>query len=256
MQIDLTNHIAVVTGGGGYLGRVICKTLAGCGAAVAVGYRSSKDESQAVVDHIKQTGGKAMLVQVDVGDEQSVYAMRDAIEQTLGSADIVVTNAVQQINPWQTVLQESTEDYESQFRTCVMQNVYMAKAFVPAMQKNGWGRYIGINTECTMRCDVSSSAYVSGKGGMDRMLRVLAREIGEHGITVNQVAPGWTMTDRFRVDGKDVDPGEAYTQKLPLKRRNTDEDIANAVIFLASDLAKAITGVYLPVCSGNVMPTV
>ena len=124
----------------------------------------------------------------------------------------------------------------------------MAQAFVPSMIAKRWGRLIAINTECSMQCFPLQSAYVAGKKGMDGMLRVLAREIGEHQITVNQVAPGWMMSD------DSTDEGGSYSEKVPLKHRGTDQDVANVVAFLASDLAKFITGAYIPVCGGNVMP--
>jgi len=109
---------------------------------------------------------------------------------------------------------------------------------------------IAINTECSMQCFPGQSAYVSGKRGMDGLLRVLAKEVGEHGITVNQVAPGWMMSD----DSKD--PAPAYSEHVPLRHRGTDQDVANLVAFLASDLAGFISGAYIPVCGGNVMPTI
>src|SRR5690606_35850276 len=111
---------------------------------------------------------------------------------------IVIACAVSQVHPWSTVLEEDPADYEDQFRSCVMQNVHLAKAFVPAMKEKGWGRYIGINSECSMQMDETQSAYASAKRGMDGLLRVLAREVGPKGVTVNQVAPGWTISERDR----------------------------------------------------------
>ena len=103
-----------------------------------------------------------------------------------------------------------------------------------------------------MQCAPTQSAYVAGKRGMDGVLRVLAREVGEHGVTVNQVAPGWTISE----NSPDSEATAGYRARVPLQRRGTDQDIANAVAFLASDLAAFITGVYLPVCGGNVMPRI
>jgi 3-oxoacyl-[acyl-carrier protein] reductase len=87
---------------------------------------------------------------------------------------------------------------------------------------------------------------------MDGVLRVLAAEIGQYNITVNQVAPGWMISDKFRESSTQRQPD--YEKEIPLRRRGQDQDVANAVAFLASDLAAFITGVYLPVCGGNVMP--
>jgi 3-oxoacyl-[acyl-carrier protein] reductase len=105
-----------------------------------------------------------------------------------------------------------------------------------------------------MEMHETQSAYVAGKRGMDGVLRVLAREVGEFGITVNQVAPGWTITEKF--DGKLPEGADEYAESLPLKRMGTDCEVANVLAFLASDLASFITGAYIPVCGGNVMPTI
>ena len=128
----------------------------------------------------------------------------------------------------------------------------MAKAFVPAMTCRKWGRIIGINTECAMLNMPNQSAYVSGKRGMDGLLRVLAREVGEYGVTVNQVAPGWTISE----NKADTAAQENYRKNVPLRRRGTDREVAGVVAFLASDLASFITGAFIPVCGGNVMPAI
>ena len=179
--------------------------------------------------------------------------MRDAVSEKLGAPQIVVSNAVIQYS-WTTILQQPLDDFESQFRSCVLQNVLLTKAFVPAMIEAKYGRYVGINTECSAQVLPGQAAYVSGKRGMDGVLRCLAKEVGPHGITVNQVAPGWTISEADRDAGGDRDASGNYAKNVPLKRRGTDQDIANAVAFLASDLAGYITGLYLPVCGGAVMP--
>lgn len=259
ITLDLTGKVAVVTGASGELGRVIARTLAEAGAAVVLHYYKSENKAQAMADTISAAGGRAMIVQANVGDKDSVNAMRDAVKAELGAADIIVNNAVQQYE-WTSVLEQAAVDYESQFQTCVLHNLLMVQAFVPDMIEKNSGRVIATNTECTMQCEPSQSAYISGKGGQDRLLRVLAKEIGPHGITVNQVAPGWMISDRFREDATartttgDVIDDSAYAQKVPLRHRGEDQDIANAVCFLASDRAAFISGVYLPVCGGNVMP--
>ncbi len=253
LTIDLSGKIALVTGGAGQLGRVMVRTLADCGADVAIHYHHSEDQARSLLTELTGQGRRALAVQADVGDLDSVLAMRDAVVAGLGAPDIIVNNAVAQYSGT-TVLEQAPEDYESQFRTCVLQNVFMAKAFVPAMQEKRWGRIIAISTECVMQCAPHSSAYVSGKRGMDGVLRVLAKEIGEYGITVNQVAPGSTVSDAARAAGTESQP--AYEAGLPLRRRSQDYDIAHAVAFLASDLAGDITGAFLPVCSGAVMPTI
>ncbi|MFW6213704.1 MAG: SDR family NAD(P)-dependent oxidoreductase [Spirochaetota bacterium] len=254
IAIDLSGRVAVVTGASGELGRVIARTLAAAGARVAVHYNSSKEKALAVQAEIENSGGTAMIVQADITDEQSVNAMRDAVSTQLGDARIIVNNAVIQYEWEDHPLDQPLSDFESQFRSCVLQNVLMARAFVPGMKRKGGGRIIAMNTECSMQYEPSQSAYVSGKRGMDGFLRSLAKDIGGHGITVNQVAPGWTVSEKYRESGQESQP--EYEAGVPLRRRGSDQEIANAVAFLASDLASFITGVYLPVCGGNVMPSI
>lgn len=253
MQIDLSGKIAVVTGGTGQLGRTMVRTLAECGADVAINFRQNRDKAEELQRELRDMGRRAQIVQADVTDEGEVMEMRDRVGRELGTPDIIVNNAVTQYK-WVSVLEQPIEDYEGQFQSCVLHNVLMAKAFVPAMQKQKWGRVIGINTECAMQCFPGQSAYVSGKRGMDGIMRILAKEIGPDNITVNQIAPGWTISDRDRENNSEVNEG--YSKNTALKRRGTDQEIANAVAFLASDLASFITGVYLPVCGGYVMPTI
>jgi 3-oxoacyl-[acyl-carrier protein] reductase len=260
LSIDLAGRIAVVTGATGELGRVMVRTLASCGADVAVCYHHAQDRAQKLTDEVRRLGVRAVAVQADVTDEASINVMREQVTAQLGEADIIVNNAVIQCTPWKTVLEQPLEDYESQFRSCVMHNVLMSRAFVPGMIRKatgsarGRGRVIAINTECAMQALPNQSAYVSGKRGMDGILRVLAREIGQHQITVNQVAPGWMISDRDRGNGTERQAG--YESNVPLRRRGEDQDIANMVAFLASDLARFVTGQYISVSGGNVMPCI
>jgi 3-oxoacyl-[acyl-carrier protein] reductase len=253
MKIDLGGKIAVVTGASGELGRVIAATLAECGADVALHYNRKKDRAEEVKERIVASGRRAMTVQADITSQASVNAMRDAIKATLGDADILVTNAVGGYE-WKPLLQQPAEDYASQFASAAIQNVLMAQAFVPAMIPKKWGRIIAISTECVMQHNVGQTAYVAGKRGMDGVLRGMAREIGEHQITVNQVAPGWTISERDRLAG--TEKQDHYDKLVPLQHRGEDRDIATAVAFLASDLARFITGVFVPVCGGNIMPAI
>jgi len=254
LQLNLEGRLAVITGATGQLGRGMGGTLAACGADVVVHYHQDAAKAAELCAEISALGRRTMAVTGNVGQKADVFALRDAVVAQLGHPDIIVTNAVSQISPWQTVLEEEEEDYEDQFRTCVLQNVFFAKAFAPAMIERRQGRFIGINTECSMQLFKNQSAYGGAKRAMDGVMRVLAKEIGAHQITVNQVAPGWTISDIDRERGSEHNEG--YERTVPLARRGTDQEIANVVAFLASDLASFITGAYIPVCGGNVMPTI
>lgn len=253
MDINLSGKTAIVTGATGQLGRTIARTLAACGADVAVHYHRNQDMARTLAGQIEALGRRAVPVQADIADAASVQRMADDVIARLGAPQIVINCAVSQYQ-WTSVLEQDERDYVDQFNTCVLHAVLMAKAFLPHMVKAGYGRFIGINTECAMQCLPGQSAYVAGKRGMDGVYRILAREVGAHGITVNQVAPGWTISDRERENG--ITPNPEYQSHVALNRRGTDQEIANAVAFLASDLAAFITGVYLPVCGGYVMPAI
>lgn len=251
INIDLTGLTAVVTGATGQLGRVMVKTLAKCGANVAICYNSNVTMANSLAEEVKALGASACVVQADVTKLDSILAMKEIINKELGEVNIIVNNAVSQYS-WTSVLQQELDDFQDQFETCMLHNINMAKAFVPDMCKRGWGRVIAINSECAALCDANSAAYTAAKRGVDGIVRCLAKEVGANGVTVNEVAPGWTISQRDRDNGTERDAN--YDSAVPLGHRGEDQDIANAVAFLASDLAQFITGIYLPVCGGKVMP--
>jgi len=253
MKIDLSNKTVLVTGATGGLGRVMVRTLAECGADVIIHYIRNEEKALELKKEVELIGRKALIIKADITDFNSILAMKDTILKNFNKIDILVANAVIQYQ-WTNILEQDPEDYVSQFNSCVMQSVYLAKAFVPQMIEQNQGRIIGINSECSMQNFPNQSAYVAGKRGMDGIYKVLAKEIGEHQITVNQVAPGWTISDRDRETN--TEHNESYEKNVPLRRRGTDQEIANVVAFLASDLASFITGAYIPVCGGNVMSSI
>lgn len=262
MSRPLSGHVALVTGASGDLGRTIARALAVAGADVAVHYRSRRELAEEVAEACRAEGVRAVTVTGDIADLAQMSAAHAAITAALGSPDIVVANAVSQI-PWRSVLDQPLEDFTDQFRSCVLHAAVLAKVCVPAMSARGWGRIIGINTECVIECRANSSAYASGKGGMDRLLRCLAKEVGPAGITVNQVAPGYMISERNRKagggpddDGLTPEQLAGYLAGVPLGHRGSDRDIAEAVTFFASPAARFITGAFLPVCGGRVMPSI
>ncbi len=253
LKIDLSGKLAVITGASGQLGRVMADILSDCGADIAVHYNSNSSKAEELVEKIRAKGRRAEAFKADITDFESVMAMQKKIAEKLGNPQIVVCNAVIQFE-WKPVLSQDIPDYYSQFESCIMQNVYMAKAFVPDMVKNSYGRFIAINTECSAMCEPNCSAYSSAKRGLDGFIRCFAKEVGEHNITVNQVAPGWTISENDRENH--TEKQESYDITVPLRRRGTDREIAGMVAFLASDLAGFTTGAYIPVSGGRVMPAI
>lgn len=260
MNIDLSNKLAVITGASGELGRVMARTLATCGADIALHYHQNAAKAEQLQRELLAMGVRSMVVKADITDPQAIMAMRDAIVAELGHAHIIINNAVV-IYEHRTILDQPFEDYDGQYRSCVLQNVAMAKAFIPGMIAHRYGRVIATSTIAAMQNPELGSAYVSGKRGMDGILRVLAREVGPHQITVNQIAPGWTNSERVRTR---VEEGNAafeqslarYAEQVPMKRMGTDQEVANVVAFLASDLASYVTGAFVPVAGGLIMPAI
>jgi 3-oxoacyl-[acyl-carrier protein] reductase len=250
MNINLTGRTALVTGATGQLGRVMARTLASCGADVIIHYLNNETKAMEIKTEIEAMGRKAMIAQADISDLASMMAMKERIFEQFDRLDIIVANAVSQYT-WTSILEQAPEDYLDQFNSCVIQSVLLTKAFVPHMIENKYGRIIGINTECSLQTFPNQSAYVAAKRGMDGLYRILAKEIGEHQITVNQVAPGWMISEKYRET--ETESQTEYEKMVPLNRRGEDQDIANTVAFLASELANFITGGFIPVSGGSVM---
>lgn len=253
LKIDLTGKLAVITGATGQLGRVMADVLSDCGADIAVHYNSNDAKAEELVQSIISKGRRSAAFQADITDKESVFRMQQQIAKTLGNPQIVVCNAVIQYE-WKPVLEQDIPDYYSQFDSCIMHNVYMAKAFVPDMVSKNYGRFIAINTECSAMAEPNCSAYTAAKRGLDGFVRCFAKEVGRHNITVNQVAPGWTVSYIDRENHSEKQ--DAYDSTVPLGRRGTDFEIASMIAFLASDLASFTTGAYIPVSGGRVMPAI
>ena len=253
MKIDLTGKKALVTGGSGGIGRAIVRTLAECGADVAIHYHSDNANAEKLVKELEAMGRKAAAFKADITKEADVYKMRDDMAEDFGMPDIVVANAVIQYERTSLIEQDINAFY-SQYESCVMQMVYLSKTFIPYMQKQHYGRIAVINTECSIAAEPSFSAYVAAKKGLDGLVRVLVKEVGPDNITVNQIAPGWTITDKEREKG--IEDTAFYDAQVPLRHRGCEQDIANMTAFLVSDLASFVSGAFIPVTGGRVMTAI
>ncbi len=252
LQIDLSGRVALVTGAAGEIGRPIARTLAACGAKVAIHYLTARDTAERLRDELNELAPqRACTVAGDVAKLEDVEAMRGIAESQLGPVDIVVNNAVTWFDE-RPVVDQTADQFDRVFRSSVLQAWATARVFSGPMIERRWGRLISLGTEMTSLALPNRAPYTAAKCAMDGMLRSLAKELGEHGITVNQVAPGWVISDKDRRDRDEVQP--LYERSVPLGRRGYDQDVANMIAFLASDLASFVTGVRVPVCGGIVMP--
>ena len=250
MNHDLSKRVALVTGASRGLGAAMAKSLAACGARVAVNYFGSPDKAARVVHEIARAGGRAEAFKADVRDEAEVGQMVEAVRQRLGPVDVLVINATGP-QPFIKLEDLTWRGCLDQLEFFVKSPLVLAKAVLPGMKERRYGRIINIGSEVFDKGVPEFSNYVSAKGAQLGLTRSWAMELAKHGITVNLVAPGWIPTERHDADPQEAK--EAYAKAVPLGHMGEHADVAGAVAFLASDAAKFITGQKLSVNGGNTL---
>ncbi|MCU0481869.1 MAG: 3-oxoacyl-[acyl-carrier-protein] reductase [Anaerolineae bacterium] len=246
---QLTNKIAVVTGGSRGIGRAISIELAKRGAHVIVNFNNNQESAQAVVDEITANGGSASSLQADVSDEAQAQKLIKEATGIHGRIDILVNNAG--ITRDNVIMLMKPEDFDAVINTNLRSTWLCAKAAVRAMMSKRYGRIINITSVSGIMGQSGQTNYSASKAGIIGFTKALAREVASRGITVNAVAPGFVLTDLT----KDL-PAELTAQLnnfIPLGRWGEAGDVANAVAFLASDEASYITGHVLNVDGGMAM---
>ena len=250
MTYDLKNKVALVTGASRGLGAAMARKLGACGARVAVNYFGSPEKAQKVADEIRRGGGDAQAIKADVRDEAEIDRLVRETTARFGPVDVLVVNATGP-QPFIRLEELSWRACLDQLEFFVKSPVLLAKAVVGPMKQRRSGRIINIGSEVFDRGVAEFSNYVSAKGAQLGLTRSWAMELAKHGITVNLVAPGWIPTERHANDPQEAK--DAYAQAVPMGRMGEDDDIAEAVAFLASDAAKFITGQKISVNGGNTL---
>jgi 3-oxoacyl-[acyl-carrier protein] reductase len=246
----LDGRVAIVTGGGGGLGSGICAALAAAGAAVVVTGRT-REKLDRVAAGIVAAGGRALAIEVDIADRQSVAAMTERVVSELGSVDILVNNAaVYHRKPWTEITEA---DWDQVLDTNLKGYYLCARAAYPALKASGRGRVINVASITFFGGVPFLLDYVASKGGIVGFTRALAREVGPDGITVNTLSPG-----AFPTDAEKIHPDlENYNREIlavqSIKRRGTPEDVGHLVTFLAGDGASFITGQLIQIDGGWMM---
>ena len=245
MKIDLTGRVALVTGSTRGIGRTIAETLSACGARVAVVGRDATKAQEVAA----QISPDARGFGCDVADVASVSALVAAVEEAFGSVDILVNNAG--LTRDNIMLRLKDEDWDAVINANLRGAFAATRAATRGMMKRRWGRIINIASVVGLVGNKGQSNYAASKAGLIGFTRSLARELASRGITANAVAPGYIETAMTAV--LDEKQREAMTTQIPLGRAGTEQDVANAVRFLASDEAAYITGHVLDVNGGIYM---
>lgn len=247
-SIDLTGHVALVTGASQGIGRACALALAEAGAAVAAAARS-EDKLAAVVGEITAAGGQAAAFRMDVAAEDEIKGGVKAAIEKFGKIDILVNNAG--ITRDMLMMRMKRADWDAVLATNLTGAFLCTQAVIGSMLKQRWGRIVNIASINGQIGAPGQANYAASKAGLIGLTMSVAREVASRNITCNAVAPGFVetaMTDALSAEMK-----ESMLKMIPLGRVGTDHDIAQAVRFLASEHAGYITGHVLNVNGGLLM---
>jgi 3-oxoacyl-[acyl-carrier protein] reductase len=248
-MIDLSGKTALVTGGSRGIGRAIVLRLARQGADVAFSYRGNQVAAEATAAEVEALGRRAFAVQADAKSPEGAETLVKAVLDAFGKVDILVNNAG--ITRDDLIMRMKPEDWTDVLETNLFGAFWTLKACTRPMLKARSGRVINITSVSGQAGQMGQANYSSAKAGLIGLTKAAARELASRGITVNAVAPGFVLTELTK------DLPEALqaqiTERTPLGRFGTPEEIADAVAFLASDEAGYITGQVLAVDGGLVM---
>jgi 3-oxoacyl-[acyl-carrier protein] reductase len=250
MLQPIAGRVAVVTGGSRGIGKGIAKTLARNGVRVLIAARG-EDAARGVVEEIRSTGGTAELVVADVAVPDDADRIAKAAVENFGAIDILCSNAG--IFPPKPLRELTAAEIDEVLNVNLRGTMLMVKACIPALERSGHGRVI-LTSSITgpITGYPGWSHYGASKAGQLGFMRTAAMEVAGAAITVNAVLPGNIKTEGLGDLGADYERSMAAA--VPLKRLGTVDDVANVVLFLASDEAAYVTGVAIVVDGGQVLP--
>jgi 3-oxoacyl-[acyl-carrier protein] reductase len=230
---ELDGKHAIVTGASRGIGRAIALGLAARGASVAVGYATNREPAEELVAEIAASGSKAVAIGADLARPSEVARLFDEAERALGPLDLVFANAADALV--KPLVECTEEDFDRMF-SINAKGAFFTLQQAASRLRDG-GRIVATSTGGTQMFFTETSLYLGTKGAVEQFVRVLARELGERGITVNALSPGFTDTDLLPDRDREVAAAAS-----PFDRVGQPADVADVAVFLAGDGARWVTG--------------
>lgn len=252
-DLDFTGKTILVTGSGRNIGRAIVLEFAARGANVIINARSNREEAEAVAGEAQRLGARTLVVLGEAADPATVAEMKQRAEETFGRVDIYVSNAARRLR--KSFFDITDAEWHFHLNQQLSASWYLAKAFVPGMKDAGWGRIIHINGPDGWNAGIYRIPHAAAKGALHTMTKGLAKELGEFGITVNDVNPGMVETVRDPVTHPHMTPEYVaeHNRQAPIRRQPRVDELAWACVFLCAQRSAAITGSTLHVDGGMYM---
>ena len=248
---ELTGTVALVTGASRGFGRATALALAERGADLVLGYRASAEPAQRVAEEIRRSGGRAEPMQADLGERSSVERLAETALGSFGRIDVLVNNAgVMDVAPF---TDQDPETWARMLDVNVAGTLLLTRLLLPPMLANGSGRVINLASQYGHTGAKDFAVYSGTKAFLLAFTRSLAREVGPGGVTVNAVCPGSILTDMNREVYPTPDAIAARAAELPLRRLGEPRDVAAAVLFLATESGRFVTGQCIDVNGGSTM---
>jgi NAD(P)-dependent dehydrogenase (short-subunit alcohol dehydrogenase family) len=244
---DLTGRVAVITGASRGLGQYFGRALARAGADLVITSRQ-KSALEQFAEEIRKLGRKVALVELDVRDYQSIQRMAESAHAAFGRIDILVNNAG--CNVRKRAVDVTWDDWNLVLDTNLRGTFFVSQAIAKLMMEARYGRIITLGSESSVSGSAGLGPYGASRGGIRQLTMSLAHDWGEYGITVNCLAPGWFKTTQNEVMYEDASWVASLNERIPLGRPGAPNDLDGAVVFLASEESRYVTGQLLLVDGG------
>jgi gluconate 5-dehydrogenase len=244
---DLSGQVAVVTGTSRGLGQYLARALAKAGADLVLTSRKRESLSEFEAE-VRSLGRRTVALELDVRDHASIQQMAKEAEAAFGQIHILVNNAG--CNVRKPALDVTWDDWNLVVETNLRGSFFVAQAFAQGMMERGYGRIINLGSVTSVFGYAGLAPYGASRGGIRQLTMSLADDWSPHGVTVNCLAPGWFRTEQNKVMYEDPQWVEYLVDRIPVKRPGQPHDLDGAVVFLASEASRYVTGQTLLVDGG------